>query len=134
MNPTSGPYLDRRQFLRRAGAALAAPLVIPGSVLGLNGAVAANSRIAFGAIGVGNRAQAILPNFLALKDLHWVAVSDCREDRLRGAKQTVDRHYQNQDCKVYPDFRDLLAQKDVDAVLIASGNRWHGLGSIYAAK
>src|SRR5262245_23795415 len=134
MKSNALPSLNRRQFLRQAGAAFAVPLIVHGPVLGLDGAVTANNRIAFGAIGVGNRAQAILPNFLALKEIQWVAVSDCRDDRLRGARKTVDDRNQNQDCRTYPDFRDLLAEKDIDAVLIASGNRWHGLGSIYASR
>ena len=125
---------NRRQFLRRAGAAAVLPLVIPGSVLGLNGATPPNSRILFGAIGVGNRARAILPNFLGFKELQFVAVSDCRADRLKSAKELVDRHYGNQDCAVHGDFRELLARKEVDAVLIATGNRWHGMASIYAAR
>lgn len=109
-------------------------MIVPGSVLGLNGAVAPSNRIVFGAIGVGNRARAILPNFLSFKEIHVAAVSDPREDRLKDAKDLVDGHYGNQDCVTYPDFRDLLARPDVDAVLIATGNRWHGLGSIYAAR
>ena len=125
--------LNRRQFLRRAGAA-AVPLILPGSVLGLRGATPPNSRILFGAIGVGNRARAILPNFLAFPELQFVAVSDCRADRLKSAKEMVDRHYGNADCAAHADFRELLARKEVDAVLIATGNRWHGLASIYAAR
>jgi predicted dehydrogenase len=46
----------------------------------------------------------------------------------------VDDHYENEDCRAYADFRDLLAQKDIDAVSIATGNRWHALASIYAAR
>ena len=46
----------------------------------------------------------------------------------------MDAQYSNQDCVACPDFRELLARKDVDAVAIATGNRWHGLGSIYAAR
>src|SRR5512138_3735984 len=99
MNASSA--LSRRQFLRRASIA-ALPLIIPGSVLGLNGAVAPNSRLAFGAFGVGNRARAILPNFLALQELRFVAVSDCRADRLKSAKELVDKHYGNEDCQVHP--------------------------------
>jgi predicted dehydrogenase len=126
--------LSRRQFLSRAATAAALPFIVPGSVLGLRGAVAPSNRIVFGSIGVGNRARATLPNFLALPEIQWLAVSDCRADRLKSAKELVDRHYGNQDCQAYEDFRDLLARKDVDAVSIATGNRWHGLGSIYAAR
>jgi len=126
--------LNRRHFLRRAAAATVVPMIVPGAVLGRNGAVAPSNRIAFGAIGVGNRARAILPNFLSFEDLRFVAVSDCRADRLKSAKEIVDNRYGNQECKAYPDFQELLARKDIDAVLIATGNRWHGLGSIYAAR
>jgi predicted dehydrogenase len=134
MNPPSASKLSRRQFLKRATTAAALPLIVPGSVLGLNGAVAPNSRIVFGSIGVGNRALATLPNFLTFAEIHLAAVSDCRADRLKTAKERVDAHYGNHDCQPYPDFRDLLARTDVDAVSIATGNRWHGLGSIYAAR
>lgn len=126
--------LTRRQFLHRAATAVAAPMIVPGAVLGLNGAVAPSNRIVFGAIGVGNRARAILPNFLSFKEIQFLAVSDSREERMQGGKQAVDAHYRNEDCLVFPDFRDLLARPDLDAVLIATGNRWHGLGSIYAAR
>ena len=126
-------HLSRRQFLRRAGTAAALPFIVPGSVLGLHGSVAPSNRILFGAIGVGNRARDTLPTFLAFPDIQYVAVSDCRADRLKSAKEIVDRRYGNQDCQAYEDFRDLLARKEVDAVSIATGNRWHGLGSIYAA-
>ena len=125
--------LSRRQFLRRVGA-VAVPLIVPGSVLGLRGAVSPSNRIGFGSIGVGNRARDTLPTFLAFPELQFVAVSDCRADRLKSAKELVDHRYGNPDCRTYPDFRELLARKDIDAVSIATGNRWHGLGSIYAAR
>jgi predicted dehydrogenase len=125
---------SRRQFLRRAAPAAAFPLLAPASVLGRAGVTAPNSRIAFGAIGVGNRARYILPNFLGFAQIQFVAASDSREERLKQAKEFIDAHYRNQDCQIYPDFRDLLGRKDIDAVLIATGNRWHGLGSIYAAR
>lgn len=129
----SSPAVSRRQFLR-CSAAAALPLIVPGSVLGLNGAVAPSNRIVFGGIGIGNRARSILPNFLAFKELQFVAVSDCRGDRLASAKELVDTHYGNKGCKTFGDFREILARKDVDAVFIATGNRWHGLGSMYAAR
>ena len=50
------------------------PLVVPGCVLGLNGAVAPSNRIAFGAIGVGNRARDTLPNFLSFREIQFLAV------------------------------------------------------------
>ena len=109
-------------------------MIVKSSVLGRAGTVAPSNRIVFASLGVGNRARAILPNFLGFKELQFTTVADCREDRLKSAKELIDAHYQNKDCRAYPDFREALALKDVDAVLIATGNRWHGLGSIYAAR
>jgi predicted dehydrogenase len=127
--------MNRRSFLRRTAlTAAAAPLLVHASVLGRAGSVGPNSRIAFGALGVGNRARAILPNFLAFNDLRFVAVSDSREDRARSAKEAIDAQYQSKDCTLYPDFRELLERRSIDAVLVATGNRWHGLASIYAAR
>jgi predicted dehydrogenase len=128
--------VDRRKFLQRsfaAGALSALPLVIPGRALGLD-RTAPSERITMGVIGYGGRCAAILPHFLTFGDLQCVAVSDCRANRLTAAKQTVDAHYQNADCAAYADFRDLLARADIDAVLIATGDRWHTPLSILAAK
>ena len=134
MNALPTPSGSRRQFLRRAAGLLAAPLVVPGTVLGLNGATAPNSRIAFGGIGMGNRAAFILPNFLAMTELQFVAVSDAREDRRKSSSESINAHYRNADCRVYRDFRELLAQRDIDAVYIATGNRWHATASMFAAR
>jgi predicted dehydrogenase len=131
---SSASPLSRRRFLRQALGASVAPLIVPGSVLGLGAAVAPNSRIVFGGIGMGNRALYILPNFLAFPEIQFAAVSDAREDRRKVSKEAVDNFYRNRDCQVYHDFRDLLAQKDIDAVLIATGNRWHATASMFAAR
>ena len=64
-NSERGAKTTRRQFCRRATTAIAAPLILPASVLGLNGAVAPSNRIVFGCIGVGARARHVMPSFLA---------------------------------------------------------------------
>ena len=124
----------RRQFLKRAATLVAAPMIVPGSVLGLNGAVAPSNRIVFGGIGVGGRARSVMANFLGFKEVQYAAVCDCRADRLTFAKGLVDAHYANKDCRTYADFQELLAQTDIDAVFIATGDRWHATASIYAAR
>ena len=134
MRAQTDSCISRRQFLRRTALAATLPAIIPGSALGLDGTVAPSNRIVFGSIGVGNRARATLPNFLGFKEIQWLAVSDCRADRLTSAKDLVDSHYRTTDCQTYANFRDLLARKDIDAVSIATGNRWHGMASIYAAR
>src|SRR5690242_20152495 len=99
---TTPALLTRRQFLRRAAATITMPMIVPGSVFGLNGTVAPSNRIVFGGFGIGNRARATLPNFLSFKEIQYVAVSDAREDRLKSAKELVDAHYGNKDCQMHP--------------------------------
>jgi predicted dehydrogenase len=67
-------------------------------------------------------------------DCQCVAICDVQSTRRESAKKVVDKHYNNQDCKTYRDFRELLARPDIDAVLIATGDRWHAAASIHAAK
>ena len=126
--------LNRRQFLKRVSTALAVPTILPASALGLDGAVAPSNRIVFANIGIGGRARYVMPNFLAQPDVLFTAVSDCREDRMKSAKEMIDKHYGNKDCRMFSNFQELLAQKNIDAVFIATGDRWHTAASIYAAR
>jgi predicted dehydrogenase len=63
-----------------------------------------------------------------------VAIADVQARRREAGKTLVDQHYGNKDCVLYRDFRELLDRKDIDAVLIATGDRWHGPASIMAAE
>jgi predicted dehydrogenase len=127
--------LTRRDVLQSAaGAALGAPLFVPGAALGLNGRTAASERITLGAIGVGPRCTYDLQGILPLADVQCVAVCDVQASRREAAKRLVDDHYWNRDCRAYRDFRELLGRRDVDAVLIATGDRWHAPASILAAR
>ncbi len=58
----------------------------------------------------------------------------CKLPGRDAGKQLVDSTYGNQDLKLYSDFRELLARPDIDAVLIATGDRWHAAASIMAAE
>jgi len=123
--------VTRRVFLKRslaAGGALAFPWVVPAR------AVVASERITLGVIGFGPRCHHVLGCMLAEKDVQCVAVCDVQASRRKDAKTTVDRHYGNQDCATYRDFRELLARPDIDAVAIETGDRWHAPASILAAK
>ncbi len=134
----SNTSLTRRQFLKRAslaGAALAAPCLIPGSALGLNGAVPPSERIVFGGIGIGGRGTGVLRWMLPERDVHFVAVCDAKQAAREAVKRVADNHYGNQDCKTYRDIREFLALRtDIDAVLIATGDRWHATASVLAMR
>ena len=123
----------RRRFLETAvkgSTLLAVPTVIPGSALGMNGAVAPSERIVLGGIGIGNRGTYDLGCFLQEPDVQFVAVCDVKADRRQAIKKMVDQKYGNKDCDTYRDFRELLARDDIDAVLIATGPNWHCTAAI----
>ena len=127
----------RREFIRRtaaAGAAVAAPMVVASKVLGLDGATAPSGKITLGVIGIGPRCTYDLKAMLGLPDVQCVAIADVQSSRRDAGKALVDQHYGNPDCALYRDMRELLARKDIDAVIIATGDRWHTPASILAAK
>ena len=129
--------MNRRDFLKTSfatAAATALPNVIPASALGLDGAVAPSNRIVLGAIGIGNRGSYDLGCFLEEDDVQFVAIADVKAARRQIVKERADAKYGNTNCAMYRDLRELLARKDIDAVLIATGPNWHALASITAAK
>jgi Oxidoreductase family, C-terminal alpha/beta domain/Oxidoreductase family, NAD-binding Rossmann fold len=128
---------DRRRFLKTAvsaGAAIAAPQIIPSSALGLDGAVPPSERVIVGGIGIGNRGTYDLGCFLEQKDVQFVAVCDIKADRRTAIKKMADERYGNQNCAMYRDFRELLDRADIDAVLIATGPNWHATAAMHAAR
>ena len=132
-----GVPLKRRRFLQtaaQAGALLVMPHVIPGTVLGKNGGVAPSERIVLGGIGIGNRGTYDLGCFLHEPDVQFAAVCDVKGERRKAVKEMVDAKYGSQDCATYIDLRDLLARRDIDAALIATGPNWHATASILAAQ
>lgn len=127
----------RRQFLRNTAAvtaAVSAPWIIPSSALGKDGVEAPSERVALGVIGMGPRCRYVLPSMLEQPDVQCVAMADVQASRRDAAKEFVDQRYGNSDCVLYRDFRELLERKDIDAVLIATGDRWHTAASILAAR
>lgn len=126
--------LTRRSFLKTSSLALAAPAVIPASALGRGGAVAPSERIVLGAIGIGPRGRYVLSCMMAEPDVQFVAICDVQASRRGQVKAMADSKYGNRDCVMYRDMFRLLARKDIDAVLVATGDRWHALASILAAK
>ncbi len=139
MSHRNSTPLTRRQFLSRGAAtaacAVAAPWIIPASALGRDGTVAPSERIVMGGIGLGGRGSYDLGALLEQKDVQVVAVCDLVKGRREAAKNSVDTAYANKDCVMYSDMRQLLAERtDVDAVLIATGDRWHALASVWAMR
>ena len=104
---------NRRQFLKKATTAFsAAPLFVPRSAWG------ANDRVAYAVIGTGGRGRYLNDKFQKL-GAQCVAVCDVYGPNVDKAKE------QSPDAKAYGDYRDLLAQGGMDAVVIASPDHQH---------
>jgi predicted dehydrogenase len=141
--------ITRREFLKGAAAAVAAPYLVPASALGEEGRVAPSERIGMGFIGIGGQggghllggAWTYVPGGLtAREDVQVQGVCDVWRERRENARNRVNEYYtrkagQNyKSCEAYADFREILARKDVDAVLIATPIHWHSMMTIMAAK
>jgi predicted dehydrogenase len=125
---------NRRQMLKGSAAALGFPYFVPASALGKAGRPAPSDRIVIGCIGCGNRGPANMAGMMKQPDAQIVAVCDVRKSSREAAKATVDKHYDNQSCAVYTDFRELCARKEVDAVSIATPDHWHVLMALEAVR
>jgi predicted dehydrogenase len=124
------PRPSRRRFLQTAAiTAIAMPEVIPASALGRSGQTAPGERISLGIIGVGGMGQANLSACAQYPDVVVTAVCDVWKQR-RDA--VVEKHRAT--AKGYDDYRELLARRDVDAVIIATPPHWHALHAIRAVE
>ena len=144
--------MKRRALLQSAALSAAAPFLSPARALGRGGPVPAPSnRIAMGVIGCGNMGTGDLQGFLEDERVQIVAVCDVnkesagywdnafagREPARKIAEWTYGLEKRSgayKGCAAYEDFRELLARKDIDAVVIAVPDHWHAIPAIEAAK
>lgn len=128
----------RRDFLKGslAGAAVATwgATILPASALGREGTTAPSERITMGIVGIGPRCRYDLTSILPFQDVRVVAVADVQASRRDAGKEMIDKAYGNKDCQLYRDFRELLDRKDIDSVLVATGDRWHAAASMLSAQ
>ncbi len=129
---------SRRTFLAataQAVGAAALPTIVSAKALGLEAAAAAaGERLTLGVIGFGPRCKYVLAEMLKFPDVQCVAIADVQAVQRDAGKAFVDGHYGTTDCAVYRDMRELLARPDIDCLLIATGDRWHGKAAMMAAE
>jgi predicted dehydrogenase len=126
--------INRRHFLKAAGAAVILPTILPSSVFGGDGQTAPSNRVNLGVIGMGWQGPSNTQAFLAETDCQVVAACDLDANHLQDALNMVNDHYQTKDCKGYHDYLELLARPDIDAVMIAVPDHWHELVATEAAR
>lgn len=130
----SNSGISRRHFLTATGAALVAPTIIPASALGRQGATAPSERITLGVVGWGMQGPGNTDAFLHEKDCQVLAACDLDKNHLQSALAKINNHYGNQDCKSFHDYRELMARKDIDTVMLAVPDTWHALTAVEAAN
>src|SRR5437016_11578000 len=130
----SVPKISRRRFIATTATAIAAPTIIPASALGANGRPAPSERITMGVIGWGMQGPSNTGNFMRESDCQVVATCNIDKKHLEASVNKINGHYQNKDCKAYHDYREMMARKDIDAVMLAVPDHWHELISVEAAK
>ncbi len=136
---------SRRDFLSTAAKGIVAssmvsgfPSIVPSSVLG---AWSPSNRINIGAIGNGRISRAHdLPGLWKYDTARIMAACDLDSHRAEDARTLINRYYTQKSGKkydgvtTYTDYRELLANKDVDAVVISTPDHWHALIAIHAVQ
>ncbi|MCC6444491.1 MAG: Gfo/Idh/MocA family oxidoreductase [Armatimonadetes bacterium] len=132
--------LSRREFIKSAAAAVAVPMIVPASVMGAQGKPP-SEKITLGFIGMGIMNRGHLGGFLGYDDCQVLAVCDVDTTRREHSRKTVDGRYAKEreqgtykGCAAYNDFRELVARKDIDAVVIGTPDHWHCIPAVEAMK
>lgn len=132
----------RRDFLKKSLSAglglIVAPTIVPASVFGPN---APSNRINIGAIGTGRISRDHdMPGVWKYDHARIIAVADVDANRVADAKKLVESYYTKKTGKAYTgvttyeNYIDLLANKDIDAVLISTPDHWHAKNAIDAVR
>ena len=134
--------MQRRKFINRTTLGTAAlvgfPSIVPAHVLGKD---APSNKINIGQIGCGRIARDHdIYDTIRLNDARYVAVCDVDSKRASNAKGLVDNFYNAKtgkenymDAKVYDDYREMLLNNDIDAVVISTPDHWHSQPAMEAA-
>ncbi len=134
--------LNRRDFLKNTGlstlGAVVMPTILPSTVFGKT---APSNRINVAMIGCGRQVVSPnIPQLLESEHAQIVAVCDLDSWRLLNAEKQVNDYYSEQKgmnykgCKTFNDHREVMQQKDVDAVMISTPDHWHVPVAIEAAR
>ncbi|RAJ94453.1 putative dehydrogenase [Larkinella arboricola] len=149
--------MNRRNFIKNSAVAatvlpaIGIPTIVPATVFGKN---APSNRITVGLIGTGRQGYGQnlqgsnlstlgvrIPGLLDVPDAQVVAVCDVDSWRMNKAKTAIEDHYAKKTaggsykgCSTHRDFREIIARKDIDAVMISTPDFWHVPMGILAAK
>lgn len=130
--------MNRRNFIGKTAAGAAAVTIIPRHVLGGKGFVAANDRINIGYIGHGKQVYTLLNGINKCKETVAVAACDVFESKMKTFVEIANKNNadngKSADIREYHYYRELLENKDIDAVVVVTPDHWHAQMVVDAAK
>jgi predicted dehydrogenase len=120
--------INRREFLKGSiGAATTF------TFLSQNKSLGAANKVILGIMGVGGRGRALLSSLVKRSDVKIKYICDA-DRRCYGPAAEIVMEGHDYKPKFVQDFRKMLDDDEVDAVVIATSDRWHALGTIMACK
>jgi predicted dehydrogenase len=121
--------IDRRTFVGTAAGALAGALLASGCKEAAKAVVPSGEQVRLGIIGPGSRGQELMRTFLRVPGVRFTALCDVYEPRFAEARQIT-----GEPTPSYHDYRELLAAKDIDAVVVATPLSLHAQQVIAALE
>lgn len=146
MKEKKSPPITRRNFVGNTAKVLAGFMIVPRYVLGGKSPsgllyTAPSDIISLGLIGTGKQGRTLSNYFLKTEQIRFVAISEVYKAKAQQTIDSIKANYQKNtqlgtfsEMPVYNDFRELLARKDVDAVVIATPDHWHAAIAVRAAE
>ncbi|HLN20647.1 MAG TPA: Gfo/Idh/MocA family oxidoreductase [Bacteroidales bacterium] len=131
--------MERRNFVKRsilATGGLVIPTIVPSSVFGKN---PPSDRINIGWIGCGRQGRGDVMSTIQFDSAVITAVADLDSKRAGLGKSYIEGLYKRagkegySDVKIYSDYKELLLNKEIDAVMITTPDHWHALPAMEAA-
>ena len=138
--------ITRRDFIGNTAKAVAGFIIVPRFVLGgkrPNGTfyTPPSDTISLGFIGTGKQTKGLAPSFLNTGETRIIAASDVYQAKAQAFIERAKVVYEKDpklgkytNITIYKDFRELLARKDIDAVVIVAPDHWHAAMAVRAAE
>jgi len=120
----------------KGAAAAGAPFILPSHIWAAE--TGPNDRIVMGCIGMGTQLRGLMSNFMNQDGVQVVGVCEVDTTRREDARRIANEYYEKNpskgtaDVKGYNDFRELVARRDVNAIVIATPDHWHGIQTVAA--
>jgi predicted dehydrogenase len=125
--------MKRRNFIKGAGTALAGGMFLAHEIPAFAGKVSANDKFNIGVIGCNGMGWSNTNSFLKMNDVDLVAICDVDSNVIQ--KRLTDyAALRKNKPKTYTDYRELLNNKEIDAVIIGTPDHWHCKNMIDAVK